>query len=101
MFCTGARITFGDGRIAAARNADELEKIFGMTSEFSAVNCFADSIGLEAAALSGNSGQFVYENRDNGEKYSVDAKSLDDVKKISTYFLRSGEREPSFDWVKQ
>lgn len=100
MFCVGARITFGDGRVAAARNANELEKIFGMTSEISAVSCFADSIGLEAN-LTDNSGTFVYENRDNGEKYSVEAKSLDDVKKIAIYFLNSGERCPDFEWNAQ
>ena len=100
MFCVGARITFGDGRVAAARNAGELEKIFGMTNEFSAVSCFADSIGLDAE-LTGNSGEFHYENRDNGEKFSVNANSLDDVKKISTHFLSTGERCPEYEWNEQ
>lgn len=98
MFCVGARITFGDGRVAAARNAGELEKIFAMSSEFSAVSCFADSIGLEAAELKENSGEFVWENRDNGEKYSVQVKGLDEVKKICAYFLNSGDKAPEFDW---
>ena len=99
MFCTGARITFGDGRIAAARNANEMEKIFGMASEFSAVSCFADSIGIEAN-LTNNSGEFSYENRDNGEKYSVKADTFEDVKKIAGYFLTTGERCPDYEWMK-
>ena len=99
MFCIGARITFGDGRVAAARNAGEMEKIFAMTNEFSAVSCFADSIGLEAS-LSENSGVFTWENRDNGEKYSAQATGLDEVKKICAYFLNSGDRDPDFQWSK-
>lgn len=100
MFCTGARVTFKDGRVAAARNAAELEKVFGMTTDFGGVNCFADSVGLEAE-LSDNSGTFVWSNRDNGEKYSAEAKSLDDVKKISIEFLKTGERCSDFNWTKK
>ena len=99
MFCVGARITFADGRAAAARNANELEKIFGMASEFSAVSCFADSIGIEAE-LTNNAGEFSYENRDNGEKYSVKAETFDDVKKIAAHFLNTGERCPDYEWVR-
>ena len=100
MFCVGSKITFADGRIAAARNADEMEKIFGMSASFISVNCFADSIGLEGT-LSENGGSFVWVNRDNGEKYSASASSFDEVKKIAEYFMKSGERCPEFTWTKQ
>lgn len=100
MFCAGSKITFKDGRIAAARNANELEKVFNMTTDFSAVNCFADSIGLEAA-LTDNSGVFLWSNRDTGEKYTVTANTLDDIKKISIEFMKTGERCPGYNWSKQ
>lgn len=99
MFCVGAKITFADGRIAAARNAEEMEKIFAMSASFTAINCFADSIGL-VGTLSENGGTFVWTNRDNGEKYTTTASSFDEVKKISEHFIKSGERCPDFSWEK-